>query len=730
MRRFTRTTLALAIAGMSFVPVASATTYDLGYLSYDVTNPGTAAQFDIVNLTGANSSLDPSFPVTSTIAFSSLSLTVTFASGPSETFGSSYFTADPDGSFDGIAESITSGQPSGFKGATGATLSGSFSPTTVTLYDGTTVTLSPGFTASISNLTGLADGNLGLIDASTSGITPPPPVPEPESLVMVGTGLAALAGFRRRFRFLSLRKTVATGAVLAVGSAILLAPASASASTVKLTTYTTPAAGQSGQTFVNVTASSFPTGVTPSAVTVYLNSTCSTTGATSTKATSLTAIAGTTERVQFEIPAGLPTGNYFVSLSGTGSAGSFTSNNCAQISVTLSSVELAACVPTSSLAVTVGSNVDAFVPFGYWDGGTEGISRVALEGSDPAKTFSTTGLVNSCASNSSTGEVVCTENNQNVDLIKGDVLSTIVSSSDQDTGFSGGSCQNCGVGIDAVHNTAVIAMGYSGGSSSSGVQTVKLSDNSKATPFGLQNRVSEDISIDPGRNLILSPGEGGYYDLLKTKSDGSVQSEYANYIGGGTEGGELDSAAEDCTTGIAMAAVEFTDQIYITDLTQAKFTAPSGGSAVGTWTAPGQFLTLNGGSGDAYSAGTCGLSSAPGAGHLAVVTGEFGGSAYSALKLPSTAGSGTPTLADYAYVSQMPSLPDGTGFNAGYDPHTITAYTSPNTGKSYAVFVDYYTGPSYLGVVDLACVLSQPRDPGTHNVTGTAASCTRYVKIP
>ncbi len=44
------------------------------------------------------------------------------------------------------------------------------------------------------------------------------------------------------------------------------------------------------------------------------------------------------------------------------------------------------------------------------------------------------------------------------------------------------------------------------------------------------------------------------------------------------------------------------------------------------------------------------------------------------------------------------------GFSAGFDPHTITAYTSPNSGKSYAVFADYEFGsgsaPTYLGVVD------------------------------
>jgi hypothetical protein len=79
----------------------------------------------------------------------------------------------------------------------------------------------------------------------------------------------------------------------------------------------------------------------------------------------------------------------------------------------------------------------------------------------------------------------------------------------------------------------------------------------------------------------------------------------------------------------------------------------------------------------------------------------------------------------------MPNTPDGGTFVAGFDPHTVTAYTSPNTNKSYAVFVDYATGePNYLGVVDLACVLAQPRTAGTHEVIGTASSCTRYVAIP
>jgi hypothetical protein len=240
--------------------------------------------------------------------------------------------------------------------------------------------------------------------------------------------------------------------------------------------------------------------------------------------------------------------------------------------------------------------------------------------------------------------------------------------------------------------------------------------------------ISEDISIDSGRNLILSPNEAGYYDLLKIGA-GNTLTEYSSYI---SPDGEPDSAAEDCTTGIALASDEFANDIYITDLTQATFTAGS----PGTWTAPGQFFNLDdGGTYAGFAAGTCGISTAPGTGHLAVVTGEFGGNAYAALQLPATSGSGTPTLADWAYVGSMPTTSDGGTFSAGYDPHTVTAYTSPNNNKSYAVFADYEGGyePTNLGVVDLACVLALPRDPGTHNVTTPAtatAACTRYVAVP
>ena len=52
--------------------------------------------------------------------------------------------------------------------------------------------------------------------------------------------------------------------------------------------------------------------------------------------------------------------------------------------------------------------------------------------------------------------------------------------------------------------------------------------------------------------------------------------------------GEADSSGEDCSTGIALAPFEFTSNVYVADLTQAKFTA----GMPGTWTAPSQVQTL------------------------------------------------------------------------------------------------------------------------------------------
>ena len=139
------------------------------------------------------------------------------------------------------------------------------------------------------------------------------------------------------------------------------------------------------------------------------------------------------------------------------------------------------------------------------------------------------------------------------------------------------------------------------------------------------------------------------------------------------------------------------------DLTQASFVAGTPGS----WSGPQNIVTLNA----SFSAGTSGITVAPGTSHLATVTGEFGGSSFAVLQLPATSGTGTPSIVDYAFV------PCIGGLSAGLDPHTVSAYTSPNDGKAYTVFASS-PPPSELMVADMAAILALPRSAGTNTVIG------------
>lgn len=83
------------------------------------------------------------------------------------------------------------------------------------------------------------------------------------------------------------------------------------------------------------------------------------------------------------------------------------------------------------------------------------------------------------------------------------------------------------------------------------------------------------------------------------------------------------------------------------------------------------------------------------------------------------------------HVANLPSTPDGNPFSMGYDPHTITAYTSPNDGRAYAVVADWISGyPTYLAVIDLQKLLAAPRSDA-HDVSSTydliANGVVRYV---
>lgn len=378
------------------------------------------------------------------------------------------------------------------------------------------------------------------------------------------------------------------------------------------------------------------------------------------------------------------------------------------------------CQPSSSLAVLVQTlNVTAYVPNGAWDTSNTGIAVVPVEGSGTSATISTPNTVNSCAANPNTGEVVCTANNTDVYLISGSTLNTTLTS--DATGFasfSGGSCETCGVAMNATADKAVLTIGYSGASSGNALDFLDLSSNT-LTPVPLSYEVSEDVLWDQGRNLVLSPSELGVYDIY----DVGKGIEYGQSIGG-----TLDSAAEECSTGIALSTDEFTADLFIADLTQASFTAGTPGSWSDTAEQFQNFPEFGN-----FAAGTSGIAIAQGS-HLGIATGEFGGSWMGVIQIPSSSGSGTPSVVDYAAVS-LPNTPDGNTFEQGLDPHTVTAYVSPNSGDAIGLMSNgYFTPPTWLAYIDLTKLLAAPRTAGTHYVDPSVnletSGILTYVAVP
>jgi hypothetical protein len=279
------------------------------------------------------------------------------------------------------------------------------------------------------------------------------------------------------------------------------------------------------------------------------------------------------------------------------------------------------------------------------------------------------------------------------------------------------------VTFNTATNQALLTEGTSGGDA---LQYLDLASNTFETPIPTASGLdSEEILIDPVRNLILTPNEDGDYELAQSSTTTpTTLTFFENQIGG-----TLDSAAEECSTGIALATVEFTDELYLADLTQAAFTPGSPGS----WSTAAQFQTFPefGGLG----AGTTGISVAQGS-HTGIVTGEFSGSLIGAISLPATSGSGTPAVSDYV-ACPLPTEPNGDLFEQGFDPHTVTAYVSPNSGDAIGLTADgELTGTAtYVAVVDLTKMLNTtivPRTAGTHSCSAGVlpSSVVSYVAVP
>ena len=701
-------------------------TVNVGYVSFDLTFPANVGEFDITNGTGPNStpSPDSTFPITNSVSLSGLSLEVHFKSGATSTLGSSYFTLASDGlSFDGNPSFNQAIDP-----ITTAILSGTFATTAFTLNDGSSFTADPSFSTTITNPSGfLQDGDFGLILASPPGTGGGPAVPEPASWFLLGGGLAILVVAPR----LRARNAVSAAAILA--AAFIIAPTMNAQNTVHLNTATSPSSGVAGSTQVWVAGSGFPNPIPPANSSVSLAASCGGAAVATTSGLAVTQIIGSSDRIEFLVPGSLTSGLYYVSVSGMSSGGTtFTSGNCSQIQVTTTATVFGSCNPGSSMGILVPASVSgatapvtAYVPNSGWGNQGTGVQAVPIEGGGAFTSIPTTDFINSCSTNSVTGVSVCTANGAGakVYLLSGtSVTTTVKSASNSTASFSGGSCFNCGVAVNAVTNQAVITMGFSGAASA--LQFLDLNTNTFGAPVPTTHEISEDVLWDPFSNQILSPNESLTYDIFQITGPGIPGPSTVVESSKTLTVGEADSAGEDCTTGIALTVGEGSGQVFLADLKQATFTGAS-------WTAPSavyslpEFFNL--------SAGASAVAVAPGSTHLGVVAGEFGGNFIGIIQLPATSGpgTGTPVIVDYV-LALLPATPDGAAFSNGFDPHTTTAYTSPNDQKAYGVAASWATGtPGYLAVIDLKAALSAPRT-GAHTISSAVNLLTtgivRYVK--
>jgi hypothetical protein len=392
--------------------------------------------------------------------------------------------------------------------------------------------------------------------------------------------------------------------------------------------------------------------------------------------------------------------------SWTASYSGDTNNNAASSGCTQETVKVGSCTSVVALSTLVsGTNVVSYVARGSWErqGASlqPGIAVVNVEGSSITNSVVPTGtdVINSCASNSVTGQTVCTANNNHVYVLRGTGLDPSVLNQpliDGGSGqilFSGGSATTTGVAIDPTDNKALLALsvGSVNGVGVGGFQFLDLATNTFETPFAAQTpngKISEAPLLDSVHNLILSATEAENvpnFEAINVATTATPQFfEHEVH----SSAGEMDSTAADCSTGITFAPMEFTDpsSVEIADISNpgtlpnAVFTPGTPGS----WTAPEQVQTLTGSS---LSSGASASAVAQGT-HTGVISGEVGGDALTALALPTTSGAGAVPAFSNWISCKIGNDPSGIEFAMGSDPHTLAAYQSPSGGDAIALLVN------------------------------------------
>jgi hypothetical protein len=417
-----------------------------------------------------------------------------------------------------------------------------------------------------------------------------------------------------------------------------------------------------------------------------------------------------------------------------------TSSGCGQetVTVTPAGVAQGSCEGSASLSTLVsGTNVISYVPKGSWTASptATGIDVVNVEGSSITNTLIPTGtdVINSCASNSLTGQTVCTANNNHVYVLKGTGLDPAVSNPLTDAGtgsiaFSAGMVTTAGVTMDATHNQALIGLSLAG---TAGYQFLGLGANptfeQAFTTQDAMGVISEAPLIDPIHQVVLSAAEDNNVEAVNVATSTSPRF-FEHPLP--RVGGVLDSTSEDCSTGIVFAPKEFSgpSQVEIADISNpgtppnAVFTPGTPGS----WTAPEQIQTL---AGSNLSSGATGSAVAQGT-HTGVISGEFGGDRLTALALPATSGSGAVPAISKWLSCGIGSDPLGVAFDMGDDPHTLTAYQSPNAVDAMALVVN--EGATEMVQIDLTKMLnlSATTTPDVCDSGTMDSNTVRFIPMP
>ena len=400
-----------------------------------------------------------------------------------------------------------------------------------------------------------------------------------------------------------------------------------------------------------------------------------------------------------------------------------------------------------------GTTVSVVIPEGSDNslrGGAVGAVVEQATGPLPSPFAIKIGFGNSCASSPATGTTVCSALLASSYLVSppNNKVTGFKTGATKFIHFTGGDCVNCGTAIDDTLNLGII-------STSIGYLPVQLSPF-QVKPLLSTNTavISGDFGYDPVNHRIISPSyqildlrhfntgnihfqiidatNGTIFELTDNPNvqppgtvffdQGSCQPDKGPPIN--QRDGLPDSAAYDTVTGIAYVTfrspsacrgANTVEDIGLVDLTQASFD-----SFNNVWsTSAKQIQTLT--EMTNLGNGITGIAVVPGQ-SFAIVDDQretsFGNLGFGVLRLPSTSGSGTPSIPDWVQANMPAKDPSNHPWQMAFMPNGVAAYTSPNTGKAMGILVN--RARTFVALVDIVALLNANRLAGTqHTVDPT-----------